>query len=102
MLPVKFNKDHLNDAVDNIYQVNIVDDAEVPQSLLVKKQKVFENVENIGSEINYKCNKCRTCKIYKQHSTGEIMSAKEKLEQDVINNSVKVDVASQKQLPLYH
>ena len=38
---------------------------------------MFEDAENTGSEINYRCNKCR---IYKQYSTGEIMNAKEGVE----------------------
>ena len=51
---------------------------------------MFENVENTGSEISYRCSKCRNCKVFKEHSTGEIMSVKEEVEQDVINKSVKL------------
>ena len=90
MLPVKFKKDHLNDAVVNIYQFNNVNEAKTTKSLLVRKQKMIEDVENIGSEITYRCSKC------KEHSPDEIMSAKLEVEQDVINKSVKVDVASQR------
>ena len=38
----------------------------------------------------------RHCKVFKEHSADEIMSVKEEVEQDVINKSVKVDVASQR------
>ena len=41
--------------------------------------------------------------VVKEHSADEIMSVKEEMEQDVINKSVKVDVASQRKtasLPL--
>ena len=96
MLHVKFKKDHLNDAVVNIYQFNNVDEAETTPSLLVRKQIMFEDVENTGSEITYRCSICRNCKVCKEHSTDEIMSVKEEVEQDVINKSAKVDVASQR------
>ena len=46
---------------------------------------MFGDVESNGSEIAYKYNKCRNCKVCKEHSTDEIMSVKEEVEQDVIN-----------------
>ena len=95
MLHVRFKKNHLNDVVVKTYQVNYVDEAKTTQSLLVRKQKMFEDVENAGSEINYRCSICRNCKVCKEQSTDEIMSVKEEVEQDVINKSVKVDVDSQ-------
>ena len=64
--------------------------------MLVKKQKIFEDVENTDSEITYRCSKCRNYKVSKKHLTDEIMSVKEKVKQDVINNTIKVDVASQR------
>ena len=90
MLHVKFKKDDLNVAVVNIYQFNNVDEVKTTQSLLVRKQKTFEDVENTGSKITYRCSKCRNCKVFKEHSTGEIMIVKEEVEQDVINKSVKL------------
>ena len=53
------------------------------QSLSVRKKKMFEDVENTGSEIVYRCSKCRNCKVCKEHSTDKIMSVKEEVEQDV-------------------
>ena len=79
-----FKKDHLNDAVVNTYHFNNVDEEKTTQSL-VKKQKIFEDVENTGSEITYRCSKCRNCKLSKEHSTDEM-----------INKTVKVDMASQR------
>ena len=64
---------------------------------------MFGDVESNGSEIAYKYNKCRNCKVCKEHSADEIMSVKEEVEQDVINKSARVDVASQRRttcLPL--
>ena len=68
MLHVKFKKDHLNDAVVNTYQFNNVDEVKTTQNLLVRKQKMFEDVENTGSEITYRCSKCRNCKVWKEHT----------------------------------
>ena len=51
ILHVKFNKDHLNDTVINTYQFNNVDEAKTTQNLLVRKQKIFGDVQNTGSEI---------------------------------------------------
>ena len=96
MLHVKFKKDHLNDAVVKTYQFNNVDEAKAIQSLLIRKQKIFENVENTGSETTYRCSLCRNCKVCKEHSTDEIMSVKEEVEKDMINKSVKINVASQR------
>ena len=96
MLHVKFKKDHLNDAVVNTCQFNNVDEEKTTQSLLVRKQKIFEDAENTGSKITYRCSKCRNCKVCKEHSTDEIMSVKEEVEIDVINKSLKVDMASQR------
>ena len=45
MLHVKLRKDNLNDAVVNTYQLNNVNEAKTTQSLFVKKQKMFEDVE---------------------------------------------------------
>ena len=57
---------------------------------------MFEDVENTGIEITYRCSKCRSCKVCKEHSTDEIISVKEEVEQNVINKSLKVDVANQR------
>ena len=96
MLHLKFKKDHLNDAMVNTYQFNNVDEEKATQSLLIRKQKKFEDVENSGSGITYRCSKCRNCKVCKEHSTDEIVCVKDEVEQDVINKSVKVDLASQR------
>ena len=57
---------------------------------------MFEDVEDIGSEITYRCSKCRNCRVCKENSTDEIMSVKDEVEQGVTNKSVKVDVVSQR------
>ena len=105
MLHVKFMRDHLNYAVVNTYQFNNVDGAKTTHGLFVRKQKMFEDVENTGSEITYRCSMGRNCKVCKEHSTDEIMSFKEQMEQDVMNKSMKVDATSQRttaSLPLMY
>ena len=72
MLHGKFKKDRLNNAVVNTYQFKNADEAKTTQSLLLRKQKMFEDVENTGSEIIYRCSKFRNCKVWKEHSIDEI------------------------------
>ena len=60
-------------------------------NMLVRNFKMFEEVENAGSEICYRCNNCRNCKACKEHARVDMMSVKEEVEQDVINKSVTVD-----------
>ena len=74
MLHEKYKKDDLNDAAVDTYQFNNVDEAKTTQSLLVRNQKMFDDIENTGSEITYRCSICRNCKVCKEHSTDEIMS----------------------------
>ena len=61
----------------------------------VRKQKMFDDVENTGSKITYICTICRNCKVCKEHSSDEIIVKKE-VGQYAINKSVKVYVASQR------
>ena len=56
---LSFKKDYLNDTVANTYQFNNVDEAKTTQSLLVRKKKMLEDVENTGSEVTYRCSKRR-------------------------------------------
>ena len=46
------------------------------QSLLVRNQKLFEEVENAGSEISFRCRKCCSCKLCKEHDQSEILSVR--------------------------
>ena len=77
-----------------IYKVNACNEAEPLESLLVREQKMLEDNESTGCKITYKCNKCWTWKVCKQHSADESISVKEEVEQDGTKKSVKVDVAS--------
>ena len=59
-------------------------------SLLARKLKIFENLENAGSQILYRCSNRTSYKVCKEHEHNEMMSIKEEIEQDIINSSVKV------------
>ncbi|XP_066912128.1 uncharacterized protein [Clytia hemisphaerica] len=60
-------------------------------AFLSTSMKVFEEVEGAGSEIDYRCPKCRGCKDCKHDSSNETISIKEEVEQSLINSSVKID-----------
>ena len=96
LLHVKVKKDCFNNIMiseENENETNCVGkNVEPSQSnLLVRSFKMFEEVENAGSEIPYRCNNCRNCKACEEHVQADMMSVKEEVEQDVINKSVTVD-----------
>ena len=62
------------------------------QSYASQREKMFQTVEDAGSEILYRCIDCRSCEICKEHKEIENVSLKEEVEQDLINRSVTVDV----------
>ena len=52
----------------------------------------FHQAELAGSEINFRCVKCRSCDVCKKHNkNNELISIKEEVEQDLINHSVSLD-----------
>ena len=51
----------------------------------------FEEVENAGSTITYRCLNCRNCKDCKNSKHQEDISIKEEVEQSIIDSSVKID-----------
>ena len=54
----------------------------------------FESSENVGSEILYRCITCRECKKCKNHGQIENISIKEEVEQNLIKNSITIDLES--------
>lgn len=70
-----------------------------------KSQRTFDDVEMTGSEIQYRCTNCRSCKLCKSNGEIELMSVKEEVEQSIINASVHVDIKNQvttASLPFIH
>ena len=94
LLHVKMKKDCINDFIISEPDENNADQGMIcgaGNSLLARKLKIFENVENAGSEILYRCSNCRSYKVCKEHEHNEMMSIKEEIEQYIINSSRKVN-----------
>ena len=94
LLSVKYNKDFKHDMIthtDNDWQT--VNNSLSTYFLSTDKQKQFEEVENAASEILYRCINCRNCQKCKSGDRIESISIKEEVEQDIINQSVSVDVS---------
>ena len=68
---------------------------------IVKKQNQFEDVESAGSLITYRCVKCRKCAECRCSERIELVSIREEIEQDIIENSVAIeDGAAVASLPI--
>ena len=59
-LHVKMKKDCMNDFIISEPDENQGMICSAENSLLARKLKIFENVENAGSEISYRCSNCRS------------------------------------------
>ena len=97
LLHIKTDKDHHNEL---LYNQNQHEDA-----LLSRNQKIFEQAEEVGSTITYRCMKCRGCQECKSNENFELVSIKEEVEQHLINQTVTVDLANRVSwatLPLMH
>ena len=57
-----------------------------------KNAKRFEEIENAGSEVTYRCVDCRSCKNCKNGPRVEAISIQEELEQNLIEKCVEVDI----------
>ena len=63
------------------------------KSLPVRNQKLFDEMENAGSKISFRCiASCHSCKLCRDHNHSEILSVREAVEQDLINNFDEVEV----------
>ena len=97
LLHVKVRKDCFNNIMiseGNENEMNCVSKRVEPSqsNMLGRNFKMFEEVENAGSQIFFRCNNCRNCKTCKEHSRADMMSVKQEVEQDVINKSVTADI----------
>ena len=55
------------------------------------EKKMMEKIDNIGSEVSYRCIKCRSCNDCKKSELLEITSINEEQEQFLIEQSVRYD-----------
>ena len=53
--------------------------------------QAFEDAENAGTDINYRCVNCRNCKKCLQGNNIQFGSIKEEIEQDIINKSISIN-----------
>ena len=61
-------------------------------ALVARNKRIFDEVENAGSEISYRCVGCRDCKNCRNGERIELISTKEEVEQAIIEKSVHVDL----------
>jgi hypothetical protein len=61
-------------------------------AIAFRNQRVFEEVENAGSQITFRCVKCRGCKDCRNSEKIEMISIREEAEQEIINKSVTVNL----------
>jgi len=57
-----------------------------------KLEQRFNESESSGSIISYRCIKCRSCQDCKHHDITESISIQEEVEQNLIDNSIIVDI----------
>ena len=58
----------------------------------LKLQKKFDEIENAGTDISYRCVKCRDCPNCKSNERVEHISIQEEVEQNLIDRSVTVEL----------
>ena len=56
------------------------------------KLKVFEEIEAPGTEVSYRCVRCRGCQDCKNSGNIECISIQEEVEQKILDNSVTVNL----------
>ena len=86
------------------YECQVTHDIENEQSphdyincacvLLARSKQTFDDSQNAGSEISYRCPKCRICQDCKSGEKIEIDSIEAEVQQDIINKSVQVDLTA--------
>ena len=84
------NKQNFGDSVS--FDSNEIFNTSYKSKTSLKKSKLFESVENAGSEISYRCVNCRDCVNCKKSQQIECISIQEEVEQNIIDNSVNVDI----------
>ena len=62
-----------------------------PMRKMPKQFKTFENIENAGTEISYRCIECRGCTNCKKSSEIECISIEKEVQQGMIDKSVIVN-----------
>ena len=83
---------------ENFGDIDIIGNTQYGESYAtrkaLKKSRLFETVENAGTDINYRCVNCRNCSDCRKSEQIQCISIQEEIEQDIIDNSVYVQVES--------
>ena len=83
---------------ENFGDIDIIGNTQYGESYTtrkaLKKSRLFETVENAGTDINYRCVNCRNCSDCRKSEQIQCISIQEEIEQDIIDNSVYVQVES--------
>ena len=58
--------------------------------------ELFQSVEDAGSKILFRCNKCRDCKTCKHHENIDNMTVEQEAGQLLIEDSITIDTVNQK------
>ena len=73
-------------------EVQRFDSGFVNRRISLKIANKFNEIENAGTEIMYRCIKCRDCLDCKTNEKFESISIQEEVEQGLIDRSVTVDI----------
>ena len=84
------SEDHESDSSESLPTDELCCLAQPPRNL-----KRFEEVENAGTEVSYRCGKCRNCLDCKRSSRLESVSIEEEVQQEVVERCVTVDEENQ-------
>ena len=80
-----FNDDDDDD--DDCLKTNALVSKRTPKSV-----KLFDAIEDAGTEISYRCIDCRNCQNCKKSARIDAISIQEEIEQDIIEKGVSVDL----------
>lgn len=97
LLSVKNNQFDIYHREQSVLAKGSLSDEATSQSFLhhtaASKQKQFEEVENAGSKHEYRCPDCRNCVKCRNGERIESISIREEVEQNLIEESVTIDLA---------
>ena len=78
---------------DSVQEISYFDEIR-PSVFSSNPLKSFNQIEEVGSEITYRCTTCRECKKCKNYDSHEAVSIREEAEQAIINSSVDIDLTT--------
>ena len=95
MLGTKYNDSFVDEVIsdnDDSNEKQRFDSGFANRRISLKIEKRFNEIENAGTEIRYRCIKCRDCLDCKKNEKIENISIQEEVELGLIDRSVTVDI----------